>query len=198
MPISAALRGLMVLGLGMSAAQAANITIVPTDAPGEGFFDPTPFTPEGGNNATTLGQARLNVFRAAAEHWGSVVASNVEIEVEASFAPAPETECSPSSGTLGAAGPGNFIAGFRGAPQANTFYPVALANALAGEDLDPGFADIVANFNGAVDTDPNCLTGVRFYYGFDHQGGSRAVDFYNTVMHEIGHGLGFTTLVAND
>ena len=198
MATSFALRGLIALGVGMSAVQAAEIRIVPTDAPGEGFFDPTPFTPEGGNNATTLGEARLNVFRAAAEQWGAIVASDVEIMVEASFAPAPETECAPSSGTLGAAGPGNFIAGFRGAPQANTFYPVALANALAGEDLDPGFADIVASFNGAVDTDPNCLTGVRFYYGFDHQGGSRAVDFYNTVMHEIGHGLGFVTLVGDN
>lgn len=190
---------LVALGLAWQPlAQAAQITIVPTDAVGEGFFDTTPFTPEGGNNARTLGEARLNVFRAAAEQWGSIVASDVEIVVEASFAPVPETQCSPNSGTLGAAGPGNFIAGFRGAPQASTFYPVALANALAGQDLDPGFADIVANFNGAVDTDPDCLTGVRFYYGFDHQGGNRAVDFYNTVMHEIGHGLGFTTLIAND
>lgn len=186
--------GLMWLPL----TQAAQITIVPTDAPGEGVFDTTPFTPEGGNTATTLGEARRNVFQAAAEQWGAIIASDVEILVEASFAPAPETQCSSNSGTLGAAGPANFIAGFRGAPQANTFYPVALANALAGQDLDPGFADIVANFNGAVDTDPDCLTGIRFYYGFDHQGGNRAVDFYNTVMHEIGHGLGFTTLVAND
>ena len=44
-----------------SAVQAANITIVPTDPAGEGFNDPTAFTPVGGNNATTLGEARLNV-----------------------------------------------------------------------------------------------------------------------------------------
>ena len=48
---------------------AAQISIVTNDPPNEGFNDPTPFTAEGGNNATTLGEARLNVVRAAAEQW---------------------------------------------------------------------------------------------------------------------------------
>ncbi|MCK5924845.1 MAG: hypothetical protein KAG10_03030, partial [Methylococcales bacterium] len=76
-----------------SAVQAANITIVPTDPVGEGFNDPTAFTPVGGNNATTLGEARLNVFRAAAEQWGSILESDVEIIVEANFAPFPDEDC---------------------------------------------------------------------------------------------------------
>lgn len=186
------------LGALPSLALAAQITVVPTDPPNEGFNDPSAFTPEGGNNARTLGQARRNVFRAAAEQWGAIIDSNVEIVVRAGFEPFADDECAPDSGTLGAAGPGNFIANFTNAPQAQTFYPVALANALAGQDLDPDFADIVANFNGAVDTDPDCLSNARFYYGFDHQGGSGTIDFYNVVMHEIAHGLGFTTGINED
>jgi hypothetical protein len=174
-----------------SAVQAANITIVPTDPVGEGFNDPTAFTPVGGNNATTLGEARLNVFRAAAEQWGSILESDVEIIVEANFAPFPDEDCESNSGTLGAAGPNGFFRDFANAPAADTFYPVALANALAGNDLDPGLADISAQFNGAVDTDPNCLSGTQFYYGFDHNTGGGLIDFYNVVMHEFGHGLGF-------
>lgn len=182
----------------LPSAQAAQITVQPNDPTGEGFKDETAFTPEGGNNATTLGEARRNVFRAAAEQWGAVVDSDVEIVVRASFAPAPDDECSSREGTLGAAGPSGFIARFRGAPRDDTFYPIALANALAGEDLDPGAPDIVANFNGAVDTDPDCLRGLRFYYGFDHAGGSGTIDFYNVVMHELAHGLGFSTLIEPD
>ncbi|WP_348672386.1 Ig-like domain-containing protein [uncultured Abyssibacter sp.] len=176
---------------------AATITIVPTDPAGEGFNDPRPFTSVGGNNATTLGEARLNVFRAAAEQWGALLQSDVEIIVEANFEPFPDEDCDSNSGTLGAAGPNGFLADFPNAPVADTFYPIALANALAGSDLDPGVADISAQFNGAVDTDPNCLSGTQFYYGFDHNA-QGDLDFYNVVMHEFGHGLGFFSGIDED
>ena len=48
-------------------SQAATIVIVNGDGPNEGFNDTTPFTPVGGNNATTLGQARLNAVQYAAD-----------------------------------------------------------------------------------------------------------------------------------
>lgn len=182
----------------LPAAQAAQITVQTEDPPGEGFNDESAFTPEGGNNASTLGEARRNVFRAAAEQWSAIIDSEVEIVVRASFAPAPDDQCSVNEGTLGAAGPANFVARFRGAPRTDTFYPVALANALAGQDLDPGVPDIGASFNGAVDTDPDCLRGARFYYGFDHAGGNGTIDFYNVVMHELAHGLGFSTFIAGN
>lgn len=171
---------------------AAQISIVTNDPPNEGFNDPTPFTAEGGNHATTLGEARLNVVRAAAEQWGALLDSPVEIILEAGFEPLPDDQCDSDSGTLAAAGPATFFAAFDNAPDDNTFYPVALANALAGRDLAEDLPDIFADFNGAVDSDPNCLSNARFYYGFDHAGANNTIDFYNVVMHELGHGFGVT------
>ena len=63
------------LASGAVSVSAATITIQVMDAAGEGFNDTTPFTPIGGNNATTLGQARLNVFTEAARLWGQLISS---------------------------------------------------------------------------------------------------------------------------
>jgi hypothetical protein len=50
--------------------EAAIITIVNNDAAGEGFNDPTPVAPVGGNNGTTRGAQRLIVVQRAADIWG--------------------------------------------------------------------------------------------------------------------------------
>lgn len=171
---------------------AAQISIVINDPPDEGFNDPAPFTAQGGNNAESLGEARLNVLRAATEQWAALLDSPVEIVLQAGFEPFPDDQCDSDSGTLAAAGPATFFAAFDNAPDDNTFYPVALANALAGRDLAENLPDIFADFNGAVDSDPNCLSNARFYYGFDHAGANNTIDFYNVVMHELGHGFGVT------
>ena len=49
----------------------APFTIVVVDLPGEGFNDPTPATPVGGNTGVTVGEQRLIVFRYAASIWSS-------------------------------------------------------------------------------------------------------------------------------
>jgi hypothetical protein len=48
----------------------AKLTIVNNDGPGEGFNDPTPVAPVGGNTGTTRGQQRLIAFQYAANLWG--------------------------------------------------------------------------------------------------------------------------------
>src|SRR5690242_19174650 len=50
----------LALGASAPARAAATIVIVNLNAPGEGFNDPTPAAPVGGNTGTTLGQQRLN------------------------------------------------------------------------------------------------------------------------------------------
>ena len=172
-------------------AQAATITVVNLDGPGEGFNDPTPVAPVGGNPATTLGAQRLNAFQAAADLWGTLLNSSVTIRVGANFDP---LSCSTTSGTLGSAGPENVIRDFTGAPVANTWFPLALANSLAGVDLDPSGDDIGATFNSNVGT-AGCLSASGWYYGLDANPPSNRIDLVAVVLHELGHGLGFSTLV---
>jgi len=166
---------------------AATITIVNIDGAGEGFNDPTPAAPVGGNPGTTIGQQRLNVFQQAAAIWGALLPSAVEIRVRAAFNP---LSCNATSGTLGSAGPAGLTRDFPGAPFPGTWYHIAEANRLSGSDLLPANDDINATFNSSVGS-PTCLT-VGWYYGFDHNEGTQ-IDLLPVVIHELGHGLGFST-----
>jgi hypothetical protein len=174
----------------------ANIVIVNTDGPNEGFNDPTPVAPVGGNPGTTLGQQRLNAFQFAASVWGSILDSPVPIYIQSSFDP---LGCTATSATLGAAGAIQIFANFPGAEVQNTWYHVALANKLAGADLAPGpngtdADDIVAFFNSNIGL-PGCLTGRNWYYGVDNNHGNN-IDLVTVLLHEFGHGLGFANFIT--
>ena len=174
-------------------AHAATFQLINNDGPGEGFNDPTVVTPVGGNDGTTLGQQRLNVFKTAGTIWGQTLPSNVTIVVAATFDPL--APCDATSGVLGSAGANSQASDFPGALVANTWYSIALANKLNGSDLAPGSSDIVAQFNSSVDNS-TCLGTTSWYYGFDHNEGSN-VDLLAVVLHEMGHGLGFQTFTNN-
>jgi cysteine-rich repeat protein len=180
---------LALLLLGSGVASSAVIVVTPADGAGEGFNDPTPVAPVGGNPGTTRGQQRLNAFEYAADIWAATVASDVTIVVEAAFDP---LLCGASFAVLGQAGPVSAFRDFAGAPLANTWYPVALANRFAGVDLDPGVPDIGATFNSTFGA--GCAFPVGFYYGLDANPGGDT-DFVSVVLHELGHGLGFLTFV---
>lgn len=198
---TAALTGLLVVS---ATASAAKIELINIDPPGVGFNDPTPATPLGGNNGTTIGQQRLNAYQRALDLWGSVLKSDVPIEVVGSFSAFPPELC--AGNVLAQAGALQIFANFPNAPKADTWYGVALANALAGEDLAPGQlgpedgyagADIVAQFNGGIGA-PDCIPGSSWYYGLDNNAPDGTIDFLNTFMHEIGHGLGFANFISED
>ena len=140
---------------------AATITIVNLDGPNEGFNDPTPATPVGGNPGTTIGQQRLFVFNHAAQIWGSILPSAVEIRINAQFDP---QTCDASGAVLGATSAGSSHRDFPNAPFPNTWYQQALANRLAGVDLNPGVNDMDITFNSNL-----CQPGCPFcwYYGVD-------------------------------
>jgi hypothetical protein len=174
----------------MGAAQAAaTIKINNVNAPGIGFNDPTPATPVGGNTGTTLGQQRLIAFTHAANIWGATLSSPVPIVINAQFSP---LKCTTTGAVLGSAGATQVFADFPGAPKAGTLYSYALANKLYGSEISdqPG-AQISANFNSELGK-PGCLTGTSFYFGLDANEGNN-IDFVATLLHEMGHGLGFQT-----
>lgn len=182
---------LLACGLAAADAAAADLTLVNLDGPGEGFNDPAFVAPVGGNAGTTLGQQRQIVFERALETWEALVESSLEIRVGASFEP---LACNSVSAVLGSAGPESFFRDFVGAPQAATWYPVALANHLAGVDMDPGGEHIGAAFSSSLDE--GCLGGVSgWYYGLDGNAPSGKIELLSTVLHEIAHGLGFLSLV---
>lgn len=190
---------ILCLALASSAFAKAKITIKNTDQAGVGFNDPTPIHALGGNPGTTLGQARLNAFQEAARIWSELLNSDVEIIIDASFAP---LTCSANSATLGSAGPTNLFSDFPNAPKSNTWYVSALANKIAGRDLhkDPdqcpqcGAAHIRARFNGDLDKD-SCLGSTGWYYGLDGNHGTD-IDLVVVLLHEFAHGLGMVGSVT--
>ncbi len=178
---------LCALGLACASAPAATIRIQVGDQPGEGFNDPTAFTPIGGNPATTLGAARLNVFNEAARIWSQLLADSVTITVTANFDP---LTCDNSTGTLGQAGPDNVYL------RNGVWYPGPLYGAITSRS---SLATISATFNSTVGSS-GCLGGRAFYYGLDHNfsRSTYVADLLEVVLHELGHGLGFISFVNAD
>ena len=70
-------------------------------------------------------------FQAAVDVWSANFSSAVPITIDATW------QRIASFGVLGSARPGSYFSGFNGAPDSSLWYPSALANALAGKDLDP-------------------------------------------------------------
>jgi len=170
---------------------AATIIVVNFDGAGEGFNDPTPATPVGGNTGTTRGAQRLIAFQRAADLWGATIDSPVTIIVRASFDPL-------GANVLGSAAPTVVFSDFPGLgfgfyPGAEfplTWYGSALADKRAGTDLaalaggGADFPDIRARFS----------SDFNFYLGLDNNHGAQN-DLVTVVLHELGHGLNFLTFV---
>jgi hypothetical protein len=160
-------------------ASAVDIVVLYTDDPNEGFNDPT------------LGTARRAAFDFAANVWADAIGGSITIVVDAAMDP---LGGSPSSAVLGQAGSALVARDFTGAPIASTWYPIPLANQLAGQDLAPSTVDIVATFNSDVDNG-TVLGSVDWYYGLNASPGSD-IDFVAVVLHELGHGLGFFDMIS--
>lgn len=186
---------LAVAALPVSAA--ATIQITSRDPAGVGFNDPTPVAPVGGNTGTTLGEQRMIVYRYVADIWQAQLDSNVTITVNAGWE---ALTCTATSAVLGSAGAWNIWYDFAGGVP-GTWYPQALANKLAGVNLSAGIPDDGSGY-GTVDIktqfnvnlgNAGCLTGTPFYLGLDGNAGAK-VNFVETLLHELGHGLGFSVL----
>ncbi len=161
--------------------------LINQDPAGAGLNDPTPVDPIGGNPGRTLGEQRLIAQRYAMDLWGALLSSSQPIRVQASFSP---LECESDGNVLAKAGAISWRRNFPNAPSPGLDYPVAMANALADEDLAPGSDDIQTFFNSDLAT-PRC-NGIEWFYGLKGNGDNseNSSNFLNVIMHEIGHGLG--------
>lgn len=179
--------------LAPGAASAAEIVIVNGDGPGEGFNDPTPASPLGGNAGTTVGEQRLIAFQRAATIWGAKLASPATVQIFAQFNP---LSCTATSAVLGSAGAISVSRDFLRAPFDGTWYHQALANKIAGEDLEPGLPDLRARFNSNIGT-TGCLQGSGWYYGLDANEPAGRIDLVAVLLHEFAHGLGFAAFTSS-
>ena len=82
--------------------------------------------------------------QAAVDVWAANFASTVTINIDASWGR------SSSWGILGSARPGSFYSGFSGAPDPSLWYTSALANALAGKDLDKANPEMIIQVNSSA------------------------------------------------
>jgi hypothetical protein len=120
--------------------------------------------------------------QASIDVWSANFKSSVVISVDASWGR------SSSWGVLGSARPGSFFSAFSGAPDPSLWYPSALANALAGRDLDKKNPEIVIQVNSAAQWNSR---GDGIPTGNEY-------DLQSVFLHELGHGLGFLSNDAYD
>lgn len=189
------LLALAALATSATTAQAADIVIVNVNAANVGFNDPSPANPAAGGVTTgTLGEQRLAVFVKAAEQWGALLQSAVEIRVQASMQ---AQTCGAGGTVLGSAGPVSLSANFPNAPRSNTAYHVAQANAIAGVDQTPGANHITTTFNLALDSGCSPNTA-GWWYGLDPDEAVPAdrIPLLPVVFHELAHGLGFSSQIS--
>jgi hypothetical protein len=134
-----------------------------------------------GYSCSAWPQDAKDAFGRAVSTWEGLIDAGHPIAMDACWSTALP------SGTLGSAGPVTLhhSSSFTGAPKSGTWYPVALANSMEGADLNGSSdAEIQAVFN-ANKSD--------WYFGADPGAVSAGEhDFETVVLHEIGHGLGFT------
>ena len=118
-------------------------------------------------------------LQSAVDVWAENFQSKVVITIDATWS------SSQSISILGSARPGGYFAGFSGAPDSSLWYPSALANALAGKDLDIRSAEMKINVNSRGNWNRRG----------DGAPTTREYDLRSVFIHEMGHGLGF---LSND
>ena len=117
-----------------------------------------------------------SAFSYATNLWALLLVSPVPITVDACYS----NNLLP--GVLGHGGAQGLWANFPNAPQANTFYSIAMVNKYNGSDYDLSRNDIYIALTNAV----------TWYTGTDGATPAGQIDLVSVVMHEMAHGLGFT------
>jgi hypothetical protein len=121
-------------------------------------------------------EARI-AFQEAVDIWESIIETPVTIRIHARWTVL-------GQGVLGSCSPGTYIVNFDESQKKDVWYPIALAEKIAGKDLnDTDDADIVASFNSS---------NINWHFEAATPPAAGKYDLISIVMHEIGHGLGIT------
>ncbi len=120
--------------------------------------------------------------QASIDVWAANFESKVPIYIEATWGR------SSSFSILGSARPGSYFSNFNGAPDASLWYPSALANALAGKDLDGDNPEMIITVNSLA----------SWYRGTGSGPSKSEYDLQSVILHEMAHGLGFLSTDSYD
>ena len=124
------------------------------------------------NTVPTVARAAV---QAAIDVWSENFSSTVPVTVNVSWGRAS------SYGILAAASAKSNFANFPNAPDKTLYYAAALANALAGNDLDLNNPELEITIS----------SDAPWYYGVDGKCPPKSFDLVSVILHEMGHGLGF-------
>ncbi|MCP9290492.1 choice-of-anchor D domain-containing protein [Gracilimonas sediminicola] len=124
----------------------------------------------------------VEAFDYAVEIWETYLDSDIPIRIQANWTQLGEF-------TLGSAGPSQIVQ-LEGDAEA-TWYSIAQGSAISGIDFVAQSQgtnsevdhDVIVNMNAGWD---------NWYFGTDAQTPDGLIDFVTVVLHEIGHGIGFT------
>ncbi len=173
--------------------------------------DPTPVTPVGGNPGTTRGEQRRNAMIESLRQLAAGFDSETPIIVRGCW---DNLNAEATGATLAAASPDNFLlddntlvfssGGSLPAapylPSKYAFYSSAPASRLGGTRacaLQGGscasVTDMTITYNKRIG-EPGVLGGAQYYLGYNAVPPG-SVDFVGVSVHELGHGLGFISLV---
>ncbi len=128
-------------------------------------------------------EARV-AFQYAIDIWDSFIRSPVPIRIDATFTDLGGYE--DERVILGGARP----AGWKSPGSLDLWFVDALADKRAGRDLTDAEPDIITRFNSHEEVD--------WYFGTDGNTPADKMDFVSAVLHEIAHGLGFSSFARQE
>jgi hypothetical protein len=116
-------------------------------------------------------------INAAVDIWSQNFVSQVPVKVKVYWGR------QSSSAILASAAPGKFHTNFKNIPDNDLWYASALADAIAGEDIEPAIEEVTIRINST--------NGPILYLGTDGNCPSNKYDLVSMILHEMAHGLGF-------
>jgi len=116
-------------------------------------------------------------INAAVDVWSQNFVSQVPVKVKVYWG----RQSSPA--ILASAAPGKFHTNFKNIPDNDLWYASALADAIAGEDIEPTIEEVTIRINST--------NAPMLYLGTDGNCPSNKYDLVSMILHEMGHGLGF-------